>query len=177
MLERGQLRLGVFLVVLGLIFLLGTVFDINLWPFCWSAGLIGLGVWLVMRPRLAGPEVSTDVSLIGDLKRRGAWVVRNEEIWHGIGDVELDFTQAAVPQGESLIRMYTFVGDLKVYAPPEIGVRVTTKGFFVDAELLGEKIQTFLSPAEAVTPNYAEADRRVRIEMTGFVNEVKVSQV
>jgi predicted membrane protein len=174
--DRGQLSLGIFLVVLGLIFLLGTVFDINLWPYCWSVGFIALGVWLVMRPRLAGPGVSTEVSLIGDLRRRGNWAVRNEEIWHGIGDMELDLTQAAVPEGESVIRIYSFVGDLKVYIPSTVGVKVRTTGFFVDADMLDEKIQTFLSPAEVTSPNYAMSDRRVRIDMTGFVAEVKARQ-
>lgn len=79
MANRGQIIIGAALVALGIIFLLGTVFQIDLWPFCWSAGLILLGVWLVLRPKFAAPGSGTEVSLIGDLKRRGSWNVRDEE--------------------------------------------------------------------------------------------------
>ncbi len=174
--DRGQFMLGLFLVVLGLIFLLSTVFDINLWPFCWSIGLIGLGVWLVVRPRMVGENVGTEFSLIGDLRRRGAWAVRNEEIWHGIGDVELDLTQAEIPPGESIIRIFSFIGDVNVYAPANIGLAVRSTGFFVDADLMQEKIETFLSPAEASSENYASAERRVRVELTAFIAEMKARQ-
>jgi predicted membrane protein len=174
--DQGQLRLGIVLVVLGLVFLLSNLFDINLWPYCWSVGLIGLGVWLVMRPRMVAANVSTNFTLIGDLRRRGSWVVQNEEIWHGIGDVEIDLTQAEIPSGESVIRIFSFVGDVNVFAPASVGLLVRSSGFFVDADLLGEKIETFLSPAEGVSQNYASADRRVRVELTSFVAEMKARQ-
>src|SRR5574338_259746 len=114
--DQGQFRLGIVLVLLGLIFLLSNLFDINLWPYCWSAGLIALGVWLVMRPRMVAANVNTSFTLIGDHRRRGPWLVQNEEIWHGIGDVDIDLTQAEVPSGESVIRIFSFVGDVNVFA-------------------------------------------------------------
>lgn len=175
--NRGQLYLGVILVVLGIIFLLGTVFKIDLWPLCWSFGLIGLGVWLVLRPRLAPPEVDTEVSLFGEIRRRGRWNVHNEEIWHGLGDVELDFSEADIPPGETVLKFYTFVGDVEIYVPKTAGISIQTMAFVADTDLLGEKYEAFLSPVSVVSPEYLAAEKRLRIELLGFVTEIKVRQV
>lgn len=175
--NRGQLIFGVVLVFFGLVFLMSTLFNVDLWPFCWSIGLIGLGVWLVLRPRLAGPGMNTEVSLIGDFRRAGSWEVKNEEIWIGVGDVDLDFLQTSVSPGETVLRIYTFVSDIDIFIPRTVGVAVHAAGLVVDAKLLGQEEQTFLSPVEVTSEGYASADCKVRIELTGFVCDISVRQM
>lgn len=176
MINRGQLTIGVILILLGLVLLLGTLFEINLWAVCWPAGLIALGIWLILRPRLAGPGIGTQAVLLGDLRRRGNWAVQNEEIWLGVADVDLDFSGAEIPLGETRIRIYGFVGDVDVFVPAEVGVSVYAAGFVVDSNLLGHDQDAILVPVEAVSENYNTAERRLRIEMTGFVCDLKVKQ-
>jgi lia operon protein LiaF len=175
--NRGQLVLGIGLVLLGIIFLLSTVFHINLWPLCWSVGLILLGVWLVLRPRLAGPNSGTEVSLLGDMRRRGIWTVRNEELWLGVGDVDLDLTEAIIPPGETTLRFFTFVSDIDIYVPKTAGVSIHAMGFVTDADLLGRDYETFFAPVEVASEGYATAECRVRIELTGFVANLKVRRI
>lgn len=175
--NRGELIVGGGLVLLGLAFLLGTVFHINVWAFCWPAVLIGLGVWLVMQPQLRGGAGSaSEVRLLGDLRRRGTWTVANEELWLGVADVDLDLTQAVIPPGETVIRIYGFVGDVKVYAPRDAGISVRASGFVLDTELFGHDYEGILNPIEAASEGYAQAERRVRIEMSCFVADLKVRQ-
>jgi lia operon protein LiaF len=175
--NKGQFVLGGILVLLGVVFLLGTIFQINVWTFCWPIGLIVLGVWLVLRPRFAGPDTGTEVVLLGDIRHRGTWAVRNKEIWIGVADVELDMTQAQIPPGETVINVYGFVGDVDILVPREAGVAVRATGFVVDSDLLGNDMDSFLAPVEVTSAGYQATDCRVRIEMVAFVCDIKVRHV
>ncbi len=175
--NRGQFVFGAILLALGLISLISTAFHIDFGALCWPILLIAVGVFLVLRPRLSGPDAASEVTLIGERRRRGSWTVRNEEFWTGVGDVELDMTQAVIPSGETVIRFYTFVSDTDVFVPREVGVAIQVSGFVIDSDLLGRDYDSFLSPVEVTSDNYAEAECRLRIEMTGFVANLKVKQV
>jgi lia operon protein LiaF len=175
--NRGQAVLGLILVVLGVLFLIGTVFQVNVWAYCWPVGFILLGAWLVMRPRFQGENAASEVLLLGDLRRRGIWTVREHEIWLGVGDVDMDFTQAEVPPGETRIKIYGFVGDIDLYFPASVGVAVDAAGFVVDSDLFGRDRDAFLSSVEAASEDYASAERRVKIEVIGFVVDLKVKKL
>jgi lia operon protein LiaF len=175
--NRGQLVFGAVLVALGLMSLLSTVFRIDFGALCWPILLIAIGVWLVLRPRLASPDSGTEVLLIGDRRRRGEWTVRNEEFWLGVGDVELDMTQAVIPPGETVIRFYSFVSDVDIFVPRAVGVAIHVNGFVIDSDLLGQDYDSFLSPVSVSSDNYTAAESRLRFEMTSFVADLKVKQV
>jgi lia operon protein LiaF len=175
--NRGQLFIGAVLVVFGLLSLLSTVFHIDFGALCWPVLLIAVGVWLVFRPRLGGPDSEAEVLLLGDRRRRGEWAVRNEEFWLGIGDVELDMTQATIPPGETVLRIYGFVGDVDVFVPRVVGVAVQLNGFVIDSDVLGRDYDSFLSPVSVQSENYTTAESRLRIEMISFVADLKVKHV
>jgi lia operon protein LiaF len=175
--NRGQLVFGIALLVLGLLSLVSTLFHIDFGAICWPVFLIAVGVWLVFRPRFTSPDSTTQVSLIGDRRRRGEWTVRSEEYWLGVGDVELDLTQAVIPPGETVLRFYTFVSDVDLYIPRAAGVAVHVNGFVIDSDLLGQDRESFLSPVTVTSDNYATAECRVRVEMNGFVANLKVKHL
>jgi hypothetical protein len=175
--NRGQFVFGAILLALGLISLISAAFHIDFGALCWPILLIAVGVWLVLRPRLTGPDSNADVLLLGERRRRGNWTVKNEEIWMGVGAIELDMTQATIPSGETVIRFYTFVADSDVYVPRAVGVAIQVNGFVIDSDLLGRDYDSFFSPVEVTSDNYAEAECRLRIEMTGFVANLKVKLV
>lgn len=174
--NRGELIAGSALVLLGLIFLLGTLFNINIWAICWPIGLILLGVWLVVRPRLAGPDRNVNILLISDFDRRGKWDIHDEEFWIGIGDIDLDMLTANIPPGETRINIYSLIGDVSVYVPESVGVAVRANGFFLDTDILGQESDNFLVPVEAVSENYEMAECRIRIEQFGLITELKVKR-
>lgn len=175
--NRGDLFIGVALVLIGILFLISTLFNLNLWPFCWSGGLILVGVWLLMRPRMAAPGTGVNVDLFGDTRRTGNWYVRDEEFWHGVGDVELDFHGAELPPGETTLRFYTFVSDVEVVAPRDMAVLVSVQGFVIDAALFDHDYDGFLRRLEVTSEGYAAAERRLRLELTGFIADIKVRQI
>lgn len=175
--NRGQLIIGAVLVALGLLSLLSTLFHIDFGALCWPVLLIGIGVWLVLRPRLTSPDSASEVLLIGDRRRRGEWTVRSEEFWLGVGDVELDMTQAVIPPGETVLRVYSFVGDVDIFVPRSVGVAVQMNGFVIDSDVLGQDYDSFLTPVSVQSENFAAAESRLRVEMTSFVVDLKIKQV
>lgn len=175
--NRGQLIIGAVLVALGLLSLLSTVFHIDFGALCWPVLLIGIGVWLVLRPRLTSPDSASEVLLIGDRRRRGEWTVRSEEFWLGVGDVELDMTQAVIPPGETVLRVYSFVGDVDIFVPRSAGVAVQMNGFVIDSDVLGQDYDSFLTPVSVQSENFSTAESRLRVEMTSFVVDLKIKQV
>ncbi len=104
---------------------------------------------MLLRPQLFDPNTPGQLKLLGDVHRRGAWQVTDEEIWTGIGNVRLDMTNADVPTGKTQIRVFNFVGD--------VGVWVSSTAFVTDARVLGQKRDYFLTSFELSSDNYETA--------------------
>jgi lia operon protein LiaF len=174
--NQGQLLIGIFLISLGLMFLISTIFDIRLGAFCWPAGLILLGAWLLLRPRTVPADTAVTYRIIGDIERYDPWQVSDEEIWSFIGDVELDMTEAVITDGETRISVYGFVGDIKMTVPADVGVTVSSYAIASSTNILGQKNDGVLSPIHVTSDNYKAADRRIRLEATFIAGDVKVRQ-
>jgi lia operon protein LiaF len=172
--NRGQYILGGVLIFMGVLFLLGTLFDVNAWALCWPTILVLAGLWLLLRPRLAGGNQAVDVVLIGDLDRGGAWTVRDQEFYVGIGDVDLDLTRADIPLGETSIRIYGLIGDVEILIPQGVGITATSTAFVTDARFNDRKQDGFLTPVTFTSPDYDAAERKIRVEVLSFINELKL---
>ena len=172
--NRGRMIFGLAVIGLGLVFLIGTVFRVNVWAFCWPLGLIAVGIWLLIRPSMVGADTRIAQKVLGDIRRSGAWDVVDEEIWLGVGDVRLDMTEAAVPTGETRVRVYGFVCDVDLIVPQGVGVSVSSWAFLTDGKVFGKKEQSFVVPLQAASDDYETTQRKVRFEMYFFVNDLTV---
>ena len=170
--NRGQIIIGAGLVLFGAGLLIAEILHINFWAICWPIGLIVVGLLLLWRP----PFMS-EWRFAGNIERAGAWQVQNEDIWQFAGDVRFDLRQAIVPPGETVLRVTAFAGDLDVLVPREIGVTVSASGFAVNARLGADKVERFFSTAVLATPDYANAERKVRVIALHFAGDVEVVQV
>lgn len=173
MANRGMLVLGSILIGLGGLFLLGTIFQLNIWALCWPIFLIVAGVWVAFRPRVSGSGAS-DILFIGDSHRRGNWQVRDNETWVFVADVSLDFSQADIPVGETRLRYYGFVNNLKIWVPADVGLQVETSAFVNEVELFDHEYENIMTPINVQTEGYITAERKIRLEIVSFVAEVKV---
>lgn len=174
MTKRGELFLGGILVLVGFIALIGSLLHVNLWTFFWPLLFILLGTWFILRPRMVAEGREVTMKLIGDIKRRGAWPLRDEEIWLIVGDIDLDFSQAALPDGETRLRVYGFVGDVELIVPEEVGLKIHSVAFVSDAKVFGGKEESFVVPFDYATPGYEQASRRIRLDTVHFVSDLKV---
>lgn len=175
--NRGSLIIGGLFIFFGLLFLVGEIFDVNVWAVCWPLGLIFLGLWVALRPQLVGPGTNLRFKLLGDVHRTGVWQPTDEEIWLGVGDIDLDLTQAELAMGETSLRLIGFVSSVELVAPKDVGVLISSTGFLTDAKVLDRKHETFFATYRATSENYDTAERKVRLELNYFVVDLKVKQV
>jgi len=175
--NSGSMVTGIVLIGLGVIFLLNIWLRIDLWGFFWPALLIVLGVIILMRPRTATAGVRTETLLLGDQHRTGEWTVVREDTWLGIGDVELDFTRAVIPDGETVLRFGGFIGDVRVVVPANVGLSVTANGFISNIKEAGREHAAFFVPNHFESDGYATAERRLHLETAFFIHDVKLRQV
>jgi len=174
--NRSQAFIGAFLLLLGIGFLIANILRINFWALCFPAGLIVLGMLLLVRPKVFDTSTVSHWYLFGEVKRGGEWTPADEEFWQFIGDTKLDFTQAQLPVGETHLRINGFIGDVDVIVPADIGVAVSASGLIVDLRTPTDKLDRFLSPANSVSPNYATAERKLRLSTTFLIGDINVFQ-
>jgi lia operon protein LiaF len=172
--NQGRVIAGLAIIGVGLLLLIGTVFRVNVWAFCWPVGLIAVGAWLLVRPSMVGPDTLVSQKVLGDIRRVGAWDVVDEEIWLGVGDLRLDLTEATVPTGETQLRVFGLVGDVDLIVPQGMGVSVSSWAFLTDGKVFGKNEQSFVAPLEAASDGYETAECRVQVETYFFVNDLTI---
>ncbi len=172
---RGMMAFGIILIALGLIALISSLTGFDFWAICFPTGLILLGIWVLWRPRMVRGDTEIHFQLLGDVKRTGAWTVQKEEIWSFIGDVVFDLSQAQVPTGETTLHAYNFIGDIKIYVPAGVGLSLVADGFLNSIKWMGAKQDNFFTTSHLTTPGYDQAERKVRVEVTSFIGDIKVN--
>jgi hypothetical protein len=174
--NRSRVILGLVIIGLGLASLLRALLDINVWVYCWPIGLIAVGAWLLLRPSLTGPGTQVRVHPLGGVRRSGAWVVGDEEIWTGVGDVRLDLTEAVIPPGESTIKVFGLVGELRLTVPEETPVAVSSWAILTDARVYGEKQESWFTSVDVKNDAYDSAEARVKVECFALVADLRVKR-
>ena len=173
--NRNQMLIGSFFILAGGAWLVASLLHISFWAICFPLGLIMLGaLFLVARPSLFGTTSESGTHFVGDVVRSGEWPVKNEEFWLFVGDVRLDMSRAQFPSGETTIYLNAFVVDMDLNVPSDVAVSLSSTGFVVDAELNGQRAERFLTGAQLSTPDYASAERKLRLITTCFVADVNV---
>ena len=94
-----------------------------------------------------------------------------------IGDVDLDLTQAQVPPGETIVRVISFIGDIDLLVPSEVGVSINSYAFLTTSKFLKRKNDSFVIPQSLQSDGYLSAENQIRLEAFGFINDIKVRQV
>jgi lia operon protein LiaF len=165
---------GAAVIVIGLLFLISALTGFNVWGLICPAGLILIGVALILQTRRVDSETDFSVKVIGDIRRRDGEMLKNQEIWVGIADVDFFPAEADIPTGETRLRLLGFVGDIDLRIPEGVGISVASLAFVTDAKIFGDKTSNIVTPFEYTSPGYAEADRRVKLETTFFVADLTI---
>jgi hypothetical protein len=174
--NRSRVILGLVIIGLGLSSLLRALFDVNVWIYCWPIGLIVVGAWLLLRPSMAGPGTQVRVHPLGGVRRSGAWAVGDEEIWVGVGDVQLDLSEAAIAPGESTIKVFGLVGELRLMVPEDAPVAVSSWAILTDGRVYGEKQESWFTAVDVKNDAYDSAEARIKVESFALVSELRVTR-
>jgi hypothetical protein len=133
--------------------------------------------------RPPAPDRRWMVGVLGELKRlRRPWKLAQETIvLMAVGEVQLDLSLAALPQ-RGILRVYTLIGDTKVYVPRSLDVTVRAFTLVGDVKALGEErggICTFLSEEEYSAGERALAPEapHLEIQLITLVGDAEVRQV
>lgn len=172
--NNWQIFLGALILIWGGVLLIGVVFDINTGALCFPIALIGLGVFILLRPRFIAPGTNVEMHLFGDVRRRGTWKVVGEEFWTGLGNVRLDLSEADIPPGETRYHALGFIGDVKLTVPEDVGVSIASVALLTEAKVLDWKRQSFFMPVHYATENYEIAERKIHVEVNYFISNIKV---
>jgi lia operon protein LiaF len=165
---------GIAVIVIGLLFLISALTGFNVWSLICPSALILIGVALIVRTRRVDSDTGFSVKVIGDIRRRDGEMLKNQEIWVGIADVDFFPAEADIPTGETTLRLLGFVGDIDLRVPEHVGLSIASLAFVTEARVLGDKTSSVVTPFEYMSPGYAEAERRIRLETTFFVADLKV---
>ena len=175
--RNWQATAGIAIIVIGLLFLLSALTGFNLWGLICPAALILIGVALIVRTRRVDSNTDFSVKAIGDIRRRDGEKLKNQEIWVGIADVDFFPAEPDIPTGETRLRLLGFVGDLDLRIPEGVGLSIASLAFVTEAKILGNKTSNIVTPFEYASPGYAEAERKIRLEATFFVADIKVRRL
>jgi predicted membrane protein len=172
--DQGRIVGGLLIIFLGVMILASQLLKIRFCPLFFAILLIVGGIALLLRPRMVGADASVRTRLLGPIRYRGAWQVQEQEIWLFVGNVRLDFSESEIPAGETPIRIFGFVVDLRAVVPEDVGVAVTSTAIISDTRVLGRKGDSIILPARFTSENYETAERRIQLETTGFVCNIRV---
>lgn len=186
----GRMVLSVALMVIGAItlangtgvisFSVGTVIS-GLWPLI----LIGLGAAILFGTRreasAASPATPIDRieydTIFGDLKlTQPGWRLRDVRAFTVIGDVKIDLAKAIVPEGETHIDLRAVIGDIDVWAPPDLPVALDVQCVLVSINHNGRKQDVVFRRYTDTPPDYASAPRRVRVRADLMFGDLNLSR-
>lgn len=172
--NKGMIILGGFLLLVGLLSAISVIFKIDLWAFCFPTALILLGVLLLIGPRIGFPYESTKIFPLAGIRRSGEWQVEPEDILTFVGDIRLDFSQVQIPMGCTSIRIVGFVGDINLYIPDDLEYAIESTAFLTSSKVMGVKRDQFFTTFQQQSIGFESADRKIKIEMLYFVNDLDV---
>jgi lia operon protein LiaF len=128
----------------------------------------------------ANPNAENRSGFIGDIHLGGDyWELRPMNISLFIGDTVLDLTKAQIPCGETRINISSFIGDVKVFVPNDrdLGLSVISSSFIGDTRVYERHEGGFFKHVKFETPYYHEADKRIRLNVSSFIGDVRIVKV
>jgi lia operon protein LiaF len=128
----------------------------------------------------SNPDRINHSRFIGDVHLGNEyWELRPMSISHFIGDTTLDLTKAQIPIGETRVYVSSFIGDVKVFVPNDLGVgiQVVSSCLIGDVKVLDQKRGGVFNQMSVETPSYADTDKRVVLVVSSFIGDVRVTKV
>ena len=175
--HKYQIRFGIIIILFGLILLISNITGIRLWSYIWPLLLVGLGIWMIVRPQRFSRKSDVQFRFLGGMDYKSPWSLKDENIISLIGDINLDLTQAEISPGETHIELRGFVGDIDVIVPENAGIAVTSNSFVTSANAFGYKQEYFLTPYKVESENYAAAERKINLNLGFFVTDLNLKQL
>lgn len=126
------------------------------------------------------PKVEYRSGFIGDMYLgQDHWDLKPMNISHFIGDTKIDLSKANIPYGETRLEISAFIGDVKIFVPDDVDLRVSvTSSVFIGELNVMERYESgFAKSMKSESPQYQEAEKQLRVDVNLFLGDVVVKKV
>ena len=170
-----QVLLGAILIITGVFILADRIFGIDMWSYLWPLALILIGLLLILRP----PHFthSGNGTFIGTVEKSGDWQVTDSEFSVGLGDMDLDFTRANIPDGETRIKISGFIGEVTLTLPNSTGFEVVSNCIISEIKCGGNKQDGFLNAVHFESENVSTAAKKLIFDVHFFIAETSIKVI
>lgn len=180
----GRKTVGWILLVLGVLFLLESVFEgfsvggfiADLWPVL----LILLGIYIIVNRGKFGGRVSDGLKqskFIGELKTDFAGEeVGNIDLSIFIGELNVDLSGSKFLPGKNSLHVSMGIGETNVRVPADIPVRVSAQIFAGEINYDDHRSAGVFPKLDHADDGYESAERKLHILMDGFVGEMSIKK-
>ncbi|MBO8171562.1 MAG: hypothetical protein H0Z33_06720 [Bacillaceae bacterium] len=128
-----------------------------------------------------GKETTTPTfksSLLGDFHLMNQrFELKDMNIWHGIGDVKIDLSKALIAEGETVLIINGWIGDIDIYIPYDLDVSVNATVTVGDLDILGYQQGGINRHIAVSTRDYQTSTRRVKIMLSLFIGDIDVRYI
>ncbi|OGD17345.1 MAG: hypothetical protein A2V76_08700 [Candidatus Aminicenantes bacterium RBG_16_63_14] len=150
---------GVFFILFGAFFLLirMRIFDQAVWHYAWPLAIIGVGLWILLRPAFHPdkkkiPEMSGDDLAISQVFSGSSRKIESQNFRGGKADVvfgsaEIDLRGARLAGGQATLVLSVVFGGIEVYVPRNWQV-----------VLEGSPVLGSIESRKAVSPDVSKAE-------------------
>jgi lia operon protein LiaF len=105
---------------------------------------------------------------------REPWELKSLSLWHLIGEIHIDLTQAIPEQEETTLIIQGAIGDVDIVVPDYLGVTVTASAVFGQLDVGTEKEAGFMNRVAWQSPGYESSTQKVRIEVSYLVADIDI---
>ena len=187
---------GLVITGIGMSFLGDTTgwFDFSLselWNWTWPVLIIYIGFKLVFN---RGDWVNINITsefeefdsdffkgkkqMIGDVKLgKTPWKVKDNQLKLGIGEMKVDFTTAILEPGVNELELTAGIGSVELILPKDVPVHLEASVRVGDMNILGDKHSGTGRAITYTSPDYQEAEEKLKIKVRLLVGEVGVYAV
>jgi len=122
---------GIFLILIGALFLLNQLLDINLMIYFWPLIFIFIGVVIIFskagREKVADTNKSINTSAIfsGTEIRSQSKHFQGGSVTTIFGSAEIDLREAIIPEEGAFMDLTTVFGSIEIMVPPHVQVELT----------------------------------------------------
>ena len=124
--------------------------------------------------RLGGDELLIGSKHVG---ADDAWELEDRVYRHGLGDFQLDLSHARLREGETRLAIFGGVGEIQVLVPESVPVDIEGQVSVGEVRIFGRESSGLERSLSYRSDGYAEAPRRLHIEMVMRMGDITVERV
>ncbi|RPF52032.1 cell wall-active antibiotics response protein LiaF [Aquisalibacillus elongatus] len=123
-------------------------------------------------------HLKKEKNLIGDFNfSDDNWKVKDMNLWSGIGDVDIDFSKAYIPNEETKIVLRGYIGDVHIKMPDDVSCRIYANVSIGDATIFNQHRSSFGNAITYESDDYEEATRKIDLHMDYKIGDITVDYV